>query len=53
MTLILIICVLATAAWVLVSLLGRDLRDDPSDSVAGFNRALAALDPSAGRRRRR
>jgi hypothetical protein len=44
MTIILGVCVIAAAAWLVLSLVQRT-GADPADSVRGFSRALAALEP--------
>jgi hypothetical protein len=49
MTIILMSCVLAAAAWLVLSVLRRP-DAHPKDSVDGFSRALQALEPAAGRR---
>lgn len=49
MSTILVFCVLATAGWLVLSLLGRVSDAGPKDSVDDFSRALSALasDPGA------
>jgi hypothetical protein len=52
MSTILVFCVIATAAWLVMSLIGRSSSSGPKDSVEDFSRALSALsptDPSARR----
>jgi hypothetical protein len=50
MTIILVTCVLAAAAWLVLSVLRRP-DAHPKDSVDGFSRALQALEPAADRPR--
>jgi hypothetical protein len=46
MSTILVLCVVAAAVWVAVSLVGRS-SSGPKDSVEDFSRALSALSPQA------
>ena len=52
MTAILVLSLLACAAWIAVDL-GRRRRRDLRQSVEGFSRGLRALDPAGAARRQR
>jgi hypothetical protein len=45
MSTILVFCVIASAAWLVMSLISRSSSSGPKDSVEDFSRALSALSP--------
>jgi hypothetical protein len=47
MSIFLILCVLAAAGWLLLSVSNRDSADRPDASVAAYSRAMAALSPES------